>query len=71
MAKEGQLGADPEVNAVLSDRDAVQILFDPQFRKIMEECRADGSRLSFYMGIPAVRKKFQLLQKHGLISIVT
>lgn len=60
---------DEEVRRVLSDRDVMSTLMDPDMQRILKECSADASRLRFWMGVPDVKRKLELLQKHGLIRV--
>jgi hypothetical protein len=69
-AREKRLpNADDEVTAALSDKDLVNVLRDPVMQRIMEECRLDGRKLPKYLRDPDIRRKFMVLQKHGLIRI--
>lgn len=68
--KSGQIAQDDEeVRRVLSDRDVMSTLMDPDMQRILKECSADASRLRFWMGVPDVKRKLELLQKHGLIRV--
>lgn len=60
---------DDDVREIMSNPVLVEILRDPAMQRVMEECRRDGSKLKFYMGIPEIKFKLGLLQKAGLIRI--
>jgi hypothetical protein len=69
-AREGKLpGVDDEVREVLSQAHVIETLRDPAVQRAMEECRLDGSKLRAVLANPAMRKKFEILQKAGLIRI--
>lgn len=62
-------GVDDDVRDVLSNPMLVEILRDPQMQRVLEECRMDGRRLRYYVGIPEVKARLQVLQAAGLIRI--
>lgn len=69
-ARKGALpGVDEEVREVLSQAEVVETLRDPAVQRAMEECRLDGSKLKAVLANPVMRKKFQVLQRAGLIRI--
>jgi hypothetical protein len=70
MARKGEIKADDEVKAVLSNADLMRMLSDPETQKMMQECAKDGSKLRFYLGIPEMRRRLQMLEKHGLIKLM-
>lgn len=68
--KAGQIAQDDEeVRRVLSDREVMSTLMDPDMQRILKECSADPSRLRFWLGVPDIKRKLELLQKHGLVRV--
>jgi len=62
----GRIAADdPEVRAVLSNRELMTMLHEMQ--PVLRECSEDPARLRFYRGVPAMFDKLRRLQAAGLI----